>query len=204
MQWSGRSARPPGRRPRRPPRSQTAEQVGMDEARAPFRQRDRPRDAGGERALEVVDRRDQLARDAALAAALGVGGLARRALAEVLEVGSGALRELEVLVALALRRRSGRRGRRRPRSRRPSGQTPWRRRLRRRPGLTGSDRPVLVATPGPHRPPRRRRPPPRPRRRSWRRRRPSRRSRPRPARRPAGRSARRPCGTPPAGRRSWP
>ncbi len=55
---------------------------------------------GAKRALEVVEHRDQLACKARLAAALRLFGLARGAAAIVLEVRLGALRDLEVLVAL--------------------------------------------------------------------------------------------------------
>ena len=53
-----------------------------------------------ERAVEVVERRQQLLRERGRAALLRGGGLARDALAVVLEVRLRALREREVLVAL--------------------------------------------------------------------------------------------------------
>ena len=57
---------------------------------------------GLERALEVVHRGNEPARHVSPAAALGVGRFPRRTLAEVLEFRAGALREVEVFVALAL------------------------------------------------------------------------------------------------------
>ena len=57
---------------------------------------------GEQRALEVVDDGDEVARDPGLAAPLGVGRLAGGPLAVVLEVRAGPLRERQVLVALAL------------------------------------------------------------------------------------------------------
>ena len=59
-----------------------------------------PRGAQG--ALQVVERRHQLPGEPRLAPALGLLRLARGALAVVLEVGAGALGDLQVLVALAL------------------------------------------------------------------------------------------------------
>src|SRR5688500_15448509 len=57
---------------------------------------------GGDRALEVVEHGEQLADQVGLRALTRLRGLAGRALAVVLELGTRALRELEVLVALAL------------------------------------------------------------------------------------------------------
>src|SRR5829696_1626912 len=57
---------------------------------------------GRDRPLEVVDYRQQLAHDAALGALASGRSLAGRALAVVLEVGLGALREIQIFVALAL------------------------------------------------------------------------------------------------------
>ena len=60
-------------------------------------------DAGGAQgALQVVERRHQLPGQPGLTAPLGLLRLARGALAVVLEVGAGALGDLQVLVALAL------------------------------------------------------------------------------------------------------
>ena len=56
-----------------------------------------------ERALEVVERGQELAGELGLAARQRVGRFLRDPLAVVLEVGPGALGQLQVLVALALR-----------------------------------------------------------------------------------------------------
>ena len=92
-----------GRRARRPAASASWAETSWLDGSPPRSRGPAGIDPGGQqRPLEVVERRQQLAGERRLAAALGVGGVAGRALAVVLEVGPGPLRQLEVLVALAL------------------------------------------------------------------------------------------------------